>query len=73
SERVESVRKDVECFFGKVKGRFRILKLPLLYSERKKINNLFFTCCILQNMLHHMIALESWRAKLIGQGRCWSA
>ncbi|CAM9769949.1 unnamed protein product, partial [Choristocarpus tenellus] len=52
SKRVESVRKDIECFFGRVKGGFSILELPLLYSERKNIDNIFFTCYILQNMLH---------------------
>ncbi|CAM9541858.1 unnamed protein product [Choristocarpus tenellus] len=50
SERVESARKNVKCFFGRVKGCYRILKLPLLYSHMKKIDNIFFTCCILQNM-----------------------
>ncbi|CAM9308394.1 unnamed protein product [Choristocarpus tenellus] len=44
SKRVEIVRKDVECFFGIVRGHFRILKLSLLYSDRKKIGNIFFAC-----------------------------
>ncbi|CAM9847903.1 unnamed protein product [Choristocarpus tenellus] len=51
-ERVESVRKDFECFFSRVKSRFGILNLPLLYSHRKKIDTIFFTCSILQNMLY---------------------
>ncbi|CAM9263664.1 unnamed protein product, partial [Discosporangium mesarthrocarpum] len=54
---LESVRKDVECYFGRLKGRVRILKLPMLYWAssnclRKKMDNMFFMCCILQNMLH---------------------
>lgn len=49
---LESVRKDVECFFGRVKGRFRILKLPLLFRSQGDIDNMFFTCCILHKMLH---------------------
>ncbi|CAM9952566.1 unnamed protein product, partial [Discosporangium mesarthrocarpum] len=54
---LESVRKDVDCYFGRLKGRFRILKLPMLYwassnRPREKIDNVFFTCCILQIMLH---------------------
>lgn len=52
SKRLENVRKDVECFFGILKGRFRILKLLILYRDEETINNLFFTCCILHNMLH---------------------
>ncbi|CAN0257027.1 unnamed protein product, partial [Discosporangium mesarthrocarpum] len=52
SERLESVGKDVECFFGRTKGRCRILKLPLQCWHRKRTDNTFFSCCILQNMLH---------------------
>ncbi|CAN0311429.1 unnamed protein product [Pylaiella littoralis] len=52
SKMLESVRKDVECFFGILKGRFRILKLRLAYHCREDIDNIFFTCCILHNMLH---------------------
>ena len=52
SGRLESVRKDVECFFGYLKGRFRILKMGILYRDEEDIHNVFFTCCILHNMLH---------------------
>ena len=52
SKRLESVRKDVECFFGSVKGRFRILKLPLLFEDKEVIDNVWFTCCILHNLMH---------------------
>ncbi|CAM9325400.1 unnamed protein product [Discosporangium mesarthrocarpum] len=52
SERLESVCKDVECFLGRTKGRWRILKLPLQYWHRKSTDKIFFSCCILQNMLH---------------------
>ncbi|CAM9795070.1 unnamed protein product, partial [Discosporangium mesarthrocarpum] len=48
SERLERVCKDVECFFGKNKGRWRVLKLQL----QKMIDNIYRTCCILQNMLY---------------------
>ena len=44
SKTLESVRKDVECFFGILKGRFRILKLPILYSDKEDIENVFFAC-----------------------------
>ncbi|CAN0446626.1 unnamed protein product [Discosporangium mesarthrocarpum] len=42
SERMESVGKDVECFLGRTKGRWRILKLPLQYWHRKRIDNILF-------------------------------
>ena len=48
---VESVRKDVECTFGILKGRFRCLKLPIYYQDKETIDNMFFTCCILHNIL----------------------
>ena len=52
SKRLESVRKDVDCFFGILKIRFRILKLAMTYQQQKRIDSVFFTCCILHNMLH---------------------
>ena len=51
SKWVESVRKDVECVFGILKGRFRCLKLPIYHHDKEVIDNMFFTCCILHNML----------------------
>lgn len=58
SKWLECVRKDVECFFGRLKGRFRILKLPILFREKKHVDNVFFTACILHNMLHSMDGLN---------------
>ena len=52
SKRLESARKDVERFFGILKVRFRILKLSLAYQQQRLIDYVFFTCCILHNMLH---------------------
>ena len=40
----ESVRKDVECLFGILKDRWRCLKLPLFYQNKKDIDNMFFAC-----------------------------
>lgn len=58
SAALESVRKDVECFFGILKGRFRILKLGILFQDKDDIDNMFFTCCILHNMLHAFDGLD---------------
>ena len=58
SKHLESVRKDAERFFGILKGRFRILKLPILFRSRERIDNVFFTCCILHNMLRAFDVLE---------------
>ena len=51
SKWVESVRKDVECVFGILKGRFRCLKLPIFYQTKSVIDSMLFTCCILNNIL----------------------
>jgi hypothetical protein len=59
SKWVESVRKDVECTFGILKGRFRCLKLPIYYHSKEAIDNMFFTCCILHNMLLSHDGLDS--------------
>jgi hypothetical protein len=50
SEFLESVRKDVECAFGILKSRFRILRNGLECS-RTACNNVVKTCAILHNML----------------------
>lgn len=47
---MESERKHVECAFGILKARFRILKLPIRMFKFHEINNMFVTCCILHNM-----------------------
>ncbi|CAM9130973.1 unnamed protein product, partial [Discosporangium mesarthrocarpum] len=64
---MESVRKDVECFFGEPEGCWRILKLPLLYWHRKRID-IFFSCCILQNMLHARDALAELEVNIDWSG-----
>ena len=48
---VGSARKDVECAFGALKKRFRILRLPFLYRPTHKIGTIFRVCAILHNML----------------------
>ena len=52
SEWLESVRKDVECVFGILKGRFRILRGRMQQHQAKDIKNIFITCCILHNMIN---------------------
>jgi hypothetical protein len=49
--RIVSARKDVECTFGVVKARFRILKYPLLCQELSDVRSVFTTCCIFHNIL----------------------
>lgn len=51
SDWIASVRKDVECFFGILKIRFRFLKNPITLQEKEDLDNLFVTCCIINNMI----------------------
>lgn len=50
STRLESVRKDVECSFGILKGRFQILRSRILFHSQRKVDNIFVGACILHNM-----------------------
>ena len=59
---MESVRKDIECIFGVIKGRFRVLKLPILFHKKIEIDNLFFTCVGLHNMLHIWDGRDQWES-----------
>ena len=45
------MRKDVECTFGIIKVRFRFFKNPIELHCDIDIDNAFFVCCILHNML----------------------
>ena len=51
SKWLESMRKDVECTFGILKGRFRILKTGFRVHSPKTIENVMHCCCIFHNML----------------------
>ena len=51
SDWVESMRKDVECTFGILKGRWRILKYGLRLHSLMDADNVWKTCCALHNML----------------------
>jgi hypothetical protein len=46
---LESVRKDVECTFGMLKSRFRILKYGMRIANREVINCVIATCAGLHN------------------------
>jgi hypothetical protein len=48
---VESMRKDVECTFGILKGRWRILKMGVRVYGVNKVDDIWLTCCALHNWL----------------------
>jgi len=52
SYQLTSLRKDVECTFGIIKIRWRILKVPQVWKYRRTMDDVFCTCCWLHNFLH---------------------
>lgn len=51
SEKLESIRKGVECTFGILKKRFRILAQDFEVRHAADIQTVFRNCCALHNML----------------------
>ncbi|KAI2490063.1 Plant transposon protein [Fragilaria crotonensis] len=45
------MRKDVECTFGILKGRWRILKTGIRMNGVENADKIFLTCCALHNWL----------------------
>ena len=61
SEWLESMRKDVECTFGILKGRWRILKSGIRLHSVESVDKIWLTCCALHNMLLEVDGLdEPW-------------
>ena len=42
-QRMESLRKDIQCYFGHLKQRFRVLRTPNLLTDKVKIHNMMFS------------------------------
>lgn len=61
SKWLESMRKDVECTFGILKGRWRILQTGVRLHGVEAADAIWLTCCALHNMLLHVDGLsERW-------------
>ena len=52
------MRKDVECCFGILKGRFRILKSPIRIHDIDEVDKIWKTCCALHNWLLEVDGLD---------------
>jgi hypothetical protein len=63
----ESLRKDVECTFGILKGRWRILKTGIRLQGMETCNNIWLTCCALHNWLLEVDGLDGEWDGAIGQ------
>jgi len=51
SDWIESFRKDVECTFGILKGRWRVLQTGVRLESLESVDMLWLTCCALHNFL----------------------
>lgn len=61
SKWLESMRKDVECTFGILKGRWRVLKAGVRLHGTKACDYTWMTCCALHNWLLEVDGLdEEW-------------
>ena len=59
---LESMRKDVECTFGILKGRFRVLKTGVRLAGTEPADNMLLTCCALHNWLLEIDELDrQWK------------
>lgn len=56
---LESLRKDVECTFGILKGRWRILKTGVRLHGVIAADKVFTTCCALHNWLLEVDGLDA--------------
>ena len=62
---VASVRKDVECFFGILKQRFRYLKNPIGLHKKEDVDNVVKTCVLLHNMILKFDGLDKlWEVRM---------
>ena len=69
SSNLESVRKDVECCFGILIGRWKCLDFGFKYCRIKVCQHNFVLCCVLHNMMLDEMTREELPPK-IGHGCC---
>lgn len=60
SKMMESVRKDIECVFGRMKKRFAVLTRPSLLRDKNLIDDVFFFCATLHNLLLEYDGLDKY-------------
>ena len=65
STNIESVRKDVECTFGIIKKRWRILNNGFYQRDMVICDKIFVTCCCLNNFMLDLMEKTNVR---VGRG-----
>ena len=51
SSNLESIRKDVECVFGILKKRWKMIEYGIRFRSIRTVEQVFIVCCILHNMM----------------------
>ena len=64
STNLESVRKDVECIFGIIKKRWRVLDHGFKFRSMEICEKIFFTCCCLHNEMLDMMESRTTRYRV---------
>ena len=60
SSKIESICKDVECVFGIIKKRWKVLDYDIRFGDINVVEEAFVVCCMLHNnMLSEMESKES--------------
>lgn len=73
SQWLESMRKDVECAFGIIKGRFRILKTGIRLHGVETCDRIWLTCLALHNMLLEIDGLnDRWESLSVQEQSIWN-
>jgi hypothetical protein len=68
SANLESVRKDVECVFGILKGRFGYLDTGFKHRQIAVCKMVFIACCVLHNMILDEMKRDLIKNSLLQQG-----
>ena len=71
SKWLESMRKDVECTFGILKGRWRILKSGIRIEGVGAVDKVWLTCCALHNWLLEIDGLNAEWSEISIPGSDW--
>ena len=71
SKLLESMRKDVECTFGILKGRWRILKSGIRHQGVDAVDKIWLTCCVLHNWLLEIDGLNAKWSEISMPGSDW--
>ena len=71
SKWLESMRKDVECTFGILKGRWRILKSGFRIEGVDAVDKVWLTCCALHNWLLEIDGLNAEWSEISIPGSDW--